>query len=135
MSVSLRYRLTEPREGREGELEGMDRSFDQQNLWKEVFSLQGINLIFSEIIHGVIIYIQTSKFLSCLTDFKLSVNRWFASPPCWWTKQKKICSQSVHKNGSELPEEKNLIVPVHQHGRRDVTPFPSSFKTSLRKRG
>ena len=26
--------------------------------------------------------------------------RWFASPPCWWTKQKKICSHSLHKNGS-----------------------------------
>ena len=25
--------------------------------------------------------------------------RWFASPPYWWTKQKKICSQSFHKNG------------------------------------
>ena len=24
-------------------------------------------------------------------QFKIKVvNRWFASPPCWWTKQKKI---------------------------------------------
>ena len=23
-----------------------------------------------------------------------------ALSPCWWTKQKKICSQSLHKNGS-----------------------------------
>ena len=30
--------------------------------------------------------------------------------------KKKIFSQSLHKNGSELPEEKNLFVPVHQHG-------------------
>ena len=36
-------------------------------------------------------------------------------------KQKKICSHSLHKNGSKLPEEKNLIVPNHQHGRHDVT--------------
>ena len=42
-------------------------------------------------------------------------------PPCWCTKQKKICSYSIHKNGSEVPEEKNLIFPVHQHGRHDVT--------------
>ena len=50
---------------------------------------------------------------------------WFALPPCWWTKQQKICSLSMHKNGSELPEEKNLIVQVHQHGRHDVTCKPS----------
>ena len=35
--------------------------------------------------------------------------------------QNKTCSQSLHKNVSELPEEKNLIVSVHQHGRHDVT--------------
>ena len=29
MAVSLRYRLTEPKGGREGGLEGMDGSFDQ----------------------------------------------------------------------------------------------------------
>ena len=40
--------------------------------------------------------------------------RWFALPPCWWIKQKKICSQRLHKNGSELPKEKNFIVPGHQ---------------------
>ena len=51
--------------------------------------------------------------------------RWFALPPCWWTKQKKICPQILHKNGSELSKEKNLIVPVHQHGRHDVTCKPS----------
>ena len=39
--------------------------------------------------------------------------------------QKKICSHSLHKNRSKLPEEKNLIVPVHQHGRHDVTCKPS----------
>ena len=26
---------------------------------------------------------------------------WFAMPPCWCTKQKKICSHSLHKNGRE----------------------------------
>ena len=31
-------------------------------------------------------------------------------PPCWCTKQKKICSHSLRKN---------LIVPVHQHGCHD----------------
>ena len=57
---------------------------------------------------------------------RISPNHWwFALPPCWWTKQKKICSQSLHKNGSELPEEKNRIVPVHQHDRHDVTCKPS----------
>ena len=50
---------------------------------------------------------------------------WFALPPCWCTKQKKNCSRNLHKNGSLLPEEKNLIVPVHQHGRHDVTCKPS----------
>ena len=52
-------------------------------------------------------------------------NSWFALPPCWCTKQKKICSHSLHKNGSLLPEEENLIVPNHQHGRHDVTYKPS----------
>ena len=27
-------------------------------------------------------------------------NRWFALSPCWWTKQKKICSHSLHKNSN-----------------------------------
>ena len=36
-------------------------------------------------------------------------------------KQKKICSHSLHKNGRQLPEQKNRVVPVHQHGRHDVT--------------
>ena len=31
-------------------------------------------------------------------------------------KQEKICSLSLHKNGSEFSEEKILIVPNHQHG-------------------
>ena len=57
--------------------------------------------------------------VNLVVDFKLY--RWFALPPCWCTKQKKICSQSLHKNGGELPEEKNLIVPVHEHGRHDVS--------------
>ena len=52
-------------------------------------------------------------------------NRWFALQPCWCTKQKKISSHSLHKNGSYLPEEKNLIVPVHQHGPHDITRKPS----------
>ena len=40
-------------------------------------------------------------------------------------KTKENCSQSLHKNGCDLPEEKNLFVPVHQHGRHDVTYKPS----------
>ena len=36
-------------------------------------------------------------------------------------KQKNICSHSLNKNGSQLPEKKNLIVPNHQHDRHDVT--------------
>ena len=48
--------------------------------------------------------------VNLVVDFELY--RWFALPPCWWTKQKKICSQILQKNESELPEEKNLIVPV-----------------------
>ena len=47
---------------------------------------------------------------------------WIALPPCSCTKQKKICSHSLHNNG--LPEEKNLIVPIHQHGRHDVKRNP-----------
>ena len=39
-------------------------------------------------------------------------------------KTKEYLSQSLHKNGSELPEEKNLITPVDQHGRHDVTCKP-----------
>ena len=27
-------------------------------------------------------------------------NRWFALPQCWCTEQRKICSHSLHKNGS-----------------------------------
>ena len=27
-------------------------------------------------------------------------NRWFALPPCWCTKQKKICSHNLRKDGS-----------------------------------
>ena len=46
---------------------------------------------------------------------------WIKLPPCWWLKQKKICSHSLHKNGSSLLEEKDLIVPYHQHGCLDVT--------------
>ena len=48
------------------------------------------------------------------------VYRWFALPSCWWTKQKKIRSHSLHKNGTQLPEETNLV-SVHQHGLHDVT--------------
>ena len=51
----------------------------------------------------------------------INANRWFALPPCWGTKQKKICSHSWHKKGIQLPEEKTFIVPVHQHGRHNVT--------------
>ena len=41
------------------------------------------------------------------------------------TKQKKISSHNLHKNGIQLSEEKNRIVPVHQRGRHDVTCKPS----------
>ena len=37
----------------------------------------------------------------------------------------KVCLQSLYKNGNELAEEKNLIVPVHHHGHPDVTCKPS----------
>ena len=33
----------------------------------------------------------------------------------------EICSHSLHKNGSKLPE----LNPVYQHGRHDVTCKPS----------
>ena len=75
-----------------------------------IFCLSGAVSLMDSILH------ITSLFLKY---------RWFASPPCWWTKQKKICSHSLHKNESKLPEEKNRIVPVHQHDRHDVTCKPS----------
>ena len=40
-------------------------------------------------------------------------------------KTKENLFTQLNKNGSELPEEKNLIVPVHQHARHDVTCKPS----------
>ena len=36
-------------------------------------------------------------------------------------KRKFVHIVCINFNGSELPEEKNHIVPVHQHGRHDVT--------------
>ena len=41
------------------------------------------------------------------------------------TKENLFTYSSLHKNRSQLPEEKNLIVPVHQLGRHDVTYKPS----------
>ena len=54
----------------------------------------------------------------------LSLYRWFAVAPCWWTKQNKICSHSLHKNEINS-EEKTVNVPIHQHGGHDVTCKPS----------
>ena len=31
---------------------------------------------------------------------RVKTYRWLVLPPCCWTKQKKICSHSLHKNGS-----------------------------------
>ena len=30
-------------------------------------------------------------------ELRYEIYRWFALPPCWWTKQKKMCSLSLHK--------------------------------------
>ena len=50
------------------------------------------------------------------------MNWWFALPPYRCTKQKKICSHSLPKNGSLFnSQRRKIFVPDHQHGHHDVT--------------
>ena len=38
-------------------------------------------------------------------------HRWFSLPPCWWTKQKVICSHSLHKNRGNSQRRQILLFP------------------------
>ena len=62
-------------------------------------------------------------------------NTWFVLPPCWCTEQNKHFFHIVCIKMEVNPEEKNVIVPAHQHGSHDVTCKPLIKKKKTGEQG
>ena len=79
--------------------------------------------------YGVLQFLQSFKWIDFIfVLFRVFVeikNRWFTLPPCRRTKRKQfvhiVCMKMEVKS---RPRVEKITVPVHQHGRHDVTCKP-----------